>query len=451
MQNLYLNYSNWDKSPDPDHHLNIFPFVPDTMKSEIQVRHPTPELLKQEMGDVITEFYKLEKIINNSEQYTQNYIVIRLVTVIEQFFRKIIEYKIKNEKSMRYIPNQVILDKQTFISMEPTSKEALIASSYSFQNFSAIKDGMKTFGINCQALSKNANLKQDVEELFQLRHNIVHTVVSPTIKIEKYYSITECLIHDVLNCAYNSKGMFFFSKGYALNRLNQYRDAITCFDKGLKLDPKNIPAYVNKGVSLGSLNQHDEAIVCFDRALKLDPQNISANRSKGISLASLNQHEEAIACFDKALEIDPQEGFAYVNKGYSLARLSQHETAILYFDFGLALRPDYALAYLNKGISLASLNQHEEAIACFDKALEIDPKEIVLYLNKGVSLDRLNQHEEAIACFDKALEIDPKNSFALASKGLSYGFLGKHMKAIVCSDKALEIDPKNSLAYRGQG
>ena len=46
----------------------------------------TNKLEKQQMNGVFVEFYKLDEIQENRDQHTQNYILIRLVIVIEQFF-----------------------------------------------------------------------------------------------------------------------------------------------------------------------------------------------------------------------------------------------------------------------------------------------------------------------------------------------------------------------------
>ena len=98
------------------------------MNKELRIRHPTPELLKQEMTNVIVEFYSLTEILEKTDRHTHNYVIIRLVTIIEQFFRKIIESKIKNDDSFNYIPERVSLDKQTFVNIKSLTKETLIAS-----------------------------------------------------------------------------------------------------------------------------------------------------------------------------------------------------------------------------------------------------------------------------------------------------------------------------------
>ena len=64
------------------------------MAQKIIARNFTNKLEKQGMDDVFVEFYRLDEILENKDQHTQNYIAIRLVTVIEQFFRKIVEEQI---------------------------------------------------------------------------------------------------------------------------------------------------------------------------------------------------------------------------------------------------------------------------------------------------------------------------------------------------------------------
>ena len=70
--------------------------------------HLTPKLTKQEMDDVFVEFYRLDEIFGKRDRHTQNYIVIRLVTIIEQFFRKIVEKQIENNKGK--IPQEITIN-----------------------------------------------------------------------------------------------------------------------------------------------------------------------------------------------------------------------------------------------------------------------------------------------------------------------------------------------------
>ena len=379
-----------------------------SMGKELRIRHPTPELSKQEMTDVVVEFYSLSEILKSTDRHMHNYLIIRLVTIIEQFFRKIIEMKIKNEDSMNYIPERVTLDRHTFINMESLTKELLIASSYSFQNVKEIKQRMKEFGMrNPFAHTSDANPEKGFEEFFQLRHNIVHTVAPINIEIKKYYQMTEALIECVLENVHEDKSIFFRYKGDALARLDRYDEAIKCCDRGLEIWPKDHTMYLCKGFSLAELGKHAEAIECYDKGLGMYSSDSFVYDSKGISLSELGKHAEAIECYDEALELDPKNISACANKGFSLAELGKHAEAIECYDKGLSIDPKDHSMHVYKGLSLSELGKHAEAIECYDKGLSIDPKDHFAYYSKGLSLEALGQHDEAKKCFKESDKLDP--------------------------------------------
>jgi serine/threonine protein kinase len=206
------------------------------------------------------------------------------------------------------------------------------------------------------------------------------------------------------------------NKGYSLNSLGRYEEAITCFDKALEINPKFAFAWISKGYSLNSLGRYEEAINCHDKVLEKSPEFAVAWNNKGISLYCLGRNEGAITCFDKALEMNPADVMAWNNKGLSLRDLDRIEEAITCFDKALEMNPADVMAWNNKGLSLRDLDRIEEAISCFDKALEINPEYANTWNNKGLSLKSLGMYEEAITCFDKALELNPENAGAKKAK-----------------------------------
>ena len=54
------------------------------------------------MSSVFIELYHIEKIIKDGKHVEQkNYIIIRLVTIIEQFFRKVLEFLFRRHPETR--------------------------------------------------------------------------------------------------------------------------------------------------------------------------------------------------------------------------------------------------------------------------------------------------------------------------------------------------------------
>ena len=409
------------------------------MVKPILVRQPTPELLKQEMTDVIAEFYNLDKILNDTNQHTQNYVVIRLVTVIEQFFRKIVEKKINDDKLGNYVPNQLKLDKRTFMNLKSITKATLISSSYSFQSVSEIKEIAKQFGVQ-NPFSNSSSIEKEFETLFQFRHNTVHSVVSSYLEIKKYYQITEDLIKNILHQVYDQESIFATFKGNALAKLNRYEEAIRCYDEGLRLEPKNGRVFALKGFSLASMNRHEEAIRYYDKGLKLDPVYVYAYSNKGYSLTLLGRHEEAIKCHDDGLKLDPDYAYAYINKGLSFAWVGKHKEAIQCFDRSIALDPKVSNGCTCKGISLYRLGMFENAIKCFDEALNLNPMDSYAYVGKGLSLIELGRNEDSLTCFNEDIKRNPNSGYAYAGKILSLSELGRNEELEECTRQLRKID-----------
>ncbi|MEM4715582.1 MAG: tetratricopeptide repeat protein, partial [Candidatus Nitrosocaldus sp.] len=60
----------------------------------------------------------------------------------------------------------------------------------------------------------------------------------------------------------------------------------------------------NKGVALYRLKRFDDAIRCFDKALRINPRDVKVWRNKGNALVELGMLNEAVKCFNKVIEID---------------------------------------------------------------------------------------------------------------------------------------------------
>ncbi|MHC1597395.1 MAG: protein kinase domain-containing protein, partial [Methermicoccaceae archaeon] len=73
-------------------------------------------------------------------------------------------------------------------------------------------------------------------------------------------------------------------KGIALAKRGRYEDAIECYDKALKIDPKDADAWKKKGNALDELGRYEDAIECYDEALKIDPDDKEVKSSREAAL-----------------------------------------------------------------------------------------------------------------------------------------------------------------------
>ena len=212
------------------------------------------------------------------------------------------------------------------------------------------------------------------------------------------------------------EGNSFFDEG-------KFQNAISCYDKIIEKEPKNLSAWLNKGASLSELGKLEEAIVCYDKVLDLTPQETGALFSKGNSLFELGRLNEAVVCFDKALEIEPQNILILTNKFEALFRLGllveagfvQHEID--------KLKERQAKILIKKGLKHFNLSKFEDSLTCFAESAELCPNQTCEWLNKWFEND---------ANFNKILEAtNPK--------------VRELIKSILHLAKGLKNYPKTSL------
>jgi len=64
--------------------------------------------------------------------------------------------------------------------------------------------------------------------------------------------------------------------------------------------------WTNKGLDLADRGHWEEALTCYDRAIELDPRDVAAWNNKGLALGALGRWKEALTCSEKAVEINPR-------------------------------------------------------------------------------------------------------------------------------------------------
>jgi tetratricopeptide (TPR) repeat protein len=84
--------------------------------------------------------------------------------------------------------------------------------------------------------------------------------------------------------------------------LEQFNEALACFEGVLELDPNHVDALVKKGKALEKLLRLPEALEAYDRALAIDDTLTIAYLGKGGVFNRMERFDEALACYEKALK-----------------------------------------------------------------------------------------------------------------------------------------------------
>jgi tetratricopeptide (TPR) repeat protein len=91
------------------------------------------------------------------------------------------------------------------------------------------------------------------------------------------------------------------SKGQALLNMDKLEEALEQFDEALRLEPRNIEAWIKRGTALERLQRIDEAITSYDQAIAIDGSTATAYLFKAGVYNRQKKYAEALQCYEKAL------------------------------------------------------------------------------------------------------------------------------------------------------
>jgi tetratricopeptide (TPR) repeat protein len=239
----------------------------------------------------------------------------------------------------------------------------------------------------------------------------------------------------------------WFNRGSILNQFGKYKESLISYERALKIDPNDYDAWQSRGNVLGNLGRYEEAIASYDRSLQIDPNQYISWYDRGIALSILGRYKEAILSFDKTLTINSNQYKSWYNRGVILGNLGRYREALNSYDMALRLNPNDHEVWKNRGAALGNLDQYQEEISAYQKALELNSSDYEIWYNQGIAFKQLGRYEEAVISFDKALELNPNDYEAWYGRGNALGDLSKYEDAIISLDKALQISPDKHEAY----
>ena len=94
------------------------------------------------------------------------------------------------------------------------------------------------------------------------------------------------------------------NKGTALDKLSQYRAALSAFQKAIEIDQNYVYAWNGKGNALREMENPEKALEAFEKAIEIDHNYVHAWNGKGNALIDMENPEKALEAYEKAIEID---------------------------------------------------------------------------------------------------------------------------------------------------
>jgi len=162
--------------------------------------------------------------------------------------------------------------------------------------------------------------------------------------------------------------------------LKDYPDADKWFTKAVVWNPEDALGWYYLGRTKYNENRFEEAVSAFERCLKLDPRNIKAEDNLGLSLEGLNEIDKALAAYHTA--IDWQKDAADANAG----------------------------PFLDLGSLLVDNNRPAEGLPYLLDAARISPGDYRVHRQLGKAYTHLNQLEKARDELEQAVKLAPQNA-----------------------------------------
>ncbi|GET36336.1 tetratricopeptide repeat protein [Microseira wollei] len=167
----------------------------------------------------------------------------------------------------------------------------------------------------------------------------------------------------------------------ALEKSQQYEQAIAAYDRGLTDFPHDFRLWHERGLLLAKLQLFEAALESYNRAYELKPNQPDLAHERGDALLQLKRYKEANASFDICLRYFPYSAHILADKGYALYCLAQYEAALKVLNQALNNathdRNTSAYARFYQIESLIELGQFDAALQSSQQAMKLYPNELL--------------------------------------------------------------------------
>lgn len=240
-------------------------------------------------------------------------------------------------------------------------------------------------------------------------------------------------------------------QGSTLSKLKEYKAALTAYDRAIQIQPDYLEAWIGRGFVLKNLQRYQEAIASFDKALQLDNNSPQVWTTKGEVLSSLKRYDEAISAYEQAINLKKDDYAAWYNKALTLQNLKRYEDAVGAYDKAVEIKPSYAEAWYHRGNALVNLQRYQDAFTAYDKAVQTNPTYYQAWLSRGNILISLQRYPEAVESFNQVIQINPKNYQAWYAKGWSQHQMQRYNEALAAYDQAAELKRNDYQLWYNRG
>jgi len=203
---------------------------------------------------------------------------------------------------------------------------------------------------------------------------------------------------------------YHFSLAKMHESRQEYREAISEFEKAIPLDPTSGELRVEFAETLWKAGENRRAIQECQEAIKLDPESSAPHFLLGriySTLRTTNQAQvldQAIEEFERTVELEPDHIQALFDLGRLHLAKKNYQKAVDILDRVSQLQPWIAQAYLLKARAHIELNEVQEAIESLERSFAYDETNLENLKLLGNLYEQTGQSEKARELYSRSLD-----------------------------------------------
>jgi protein O-GlcNAc transferase len=221
--------------------------------------------------------------------------------------------------------------------------------------------------------------------------------------------------------------------GNAEEDAGRFGDAISHYERAIKLTPRYWRAHVNLGNAMRASGRMADAVRSYRHAVELDPEQPNSHYNLGNALIASSLHSEALMSYRRATELNPAWSEAWLGLGCALEPADQ-QAAITAYRAALDLDKSNGLAATRLSLLLDRQGLQSDARDVIAECLRHAPRDIKARITYAHQLARSGDAEAAVEVYGKLLAELP----AHRELGSAYLFTLNFVFEIAVEDLLLE-------------
>jgi tetratricopeptide (TPR) repeat protein len=223
-----------------------------------------------------------------------------------------------------------------------------------------------------------------------------------------------------------------------------WEQAVSMFDKSLKSNPANGPAYVGRSRAYLQLGNLDKAFEDANAAVEKQPSSMAYGQ-RGIIEKLQKKTDGALKDFSEAIKLDPGYAWAYAQRADIYSRKKDQDKALEDVNKALAAKPNFVEGYRLKAWVLNRMGRCKDASDVFLKVEKLSPNDAWSMQDKAWFLltcpdERLQDSSKAMALAKKAMELTGgKDGLVHETLAEAYFRQGDPLKAVEHQKKAIQL------------